>query len=61
MQDSTYVSVIEELFHSSCFEYSEHGLGDIEGVAPVVVLHGTIVFLHAQYPTTEDLNYTTTQ
>lgn len=46
-----YVQVRHELFHTAGGQQSEHGLGHVNSVAPVVVFHRTIVLLDTQSPT----------
>lgn len=44
-----------EAFHLAGFHHRKHGLGHVQCVAPVVILHWTVVLPHAQYPAAQDL------
>ena len=51
-----HLQVVHEAVHLSGLEHGEHGLADVERVPPVVVLHRTVVLLHAQDPPAQILN-----
>ena len=54
---STHLEIVHEAIHLAGLEDGEHGLAHIESVSPVVVLHRTVVFLHAQDPLAQNLQW----
>lgn len=55
---NTYLNIIHKSIHLAGFEHREHGLTHVESMAPIVVLDGTIVLLHAQNPLAQHLKKT---
>lgn len=54
-KQAKYFQVSHKSLHFAGFHHGEHRLGDIQGVSPIVVFHWTVIFLHAENPTTEHL------
>ena len=54
-QQTEDLQVVSEPVHLACLEHREHGLADVESVAPVVIFDWTIVLLHTERPPAGDL------
>ena len=54
-QQTEDLQVISEPIHLACLEHREHGLANIESVAPVVIFHWSVVLLDTQSPPADHL------
>ena len=54
-QQAEDLQVISEPVHLACLEHREHGLANIESVAPVVIFHWSIVLLDTESPPADNL------
>ena len=54
-QQTEHLQVVSEPVHLAGLEHGEHGLADVEGVAPVVVLDRAVVLLDTEGPSADHL------
>lgn len=54
-EEAKNLQVGHKTFHLASFEHSEHCLGYIQSVSPVVVLDRSVVFFNAKNPAAENL------
>ena len=58
-QQTEHLQVVSEPVHLAGLEHGEHGLADVEGVAPVVVLDRAVVLLDTESPSADHLAQST--
>ena len=54
-QQTEHLQVVSEPVHLARLQHGEHGLADVEGVPPVVVLDWAIVLLDTESPPADNL------
>ena len=55
-KEPKHLEVVHEPVHLPGLEHGEHGLADVQGVSPVVILDGPVILLDAQGPSADDLD-----
>lgn len=55
-KEPKHLEVVHEPVHLPGLEHREHGLTDVQGVSPVVVLDRSVILLDAQGPSADNLD-----
>lgn len=54
-QQTKYFQILHETFHATGFHHGKHGLSHIQGMAPIVIFDGTVIFTNTQDPTAQNI------